>query len=487
MNVYVRELSQHLARLGPTVDIFTRRTNPSLPEVTPLIPGVNVINITAGPPHQLSKDQLFGHLPEFAASMALYAQQRQVSYDAVHAHYWLSGRAATFVRRYWQTPFVQMFHTIAHMKNAVTADGQRESDLRLCEERRLVAQADGIIAANPDERADLIWHLGAAADHVCTIPPGVDLDLFTPGDVRAARHQLELPLDERMVLFVGRIDPIKGIDTLLETAKILRDSASTPRFLLVGGTLDESGQPVGDLAAVASQATNMGISDRVRFAGSSPQDQLPLLYQAADVAIVPSRYESFGLVAVEAMACGTPVVAARAGGLRFTIEEDVAGYLVPPGAPEAFASAIDRILSNPSLQASLGRGARICAERFGWPAVAASVLQVYRRLATGARTHLAVKLRILLSPLICCSQAHCRSSSRQPGSSQPSVQLKRAIRPHRRSTRTGSRGPSAGTARGLPGGSLQRHSSAKREAEHVGAPQPKMSDQGSRMICSNCS
>lgn len=395
MNVYVRELSQHLARLGPSVDIFTRRTDPAQPDRIPLASDTSVIHITAGPPHPLPKEQLFQHLPEFAAGMALYAERQRTAYDALHAHYWLSGRAATLVRRYWQTPFVQMFHTIAHMKNTVAAPGQHESEQRLCEERRLVMQADGIIAANPDERADLIWHLGAPPDRICTIPPGVDLQLFAPGDRGAARRQLGLPADRPIVLFVGRIDPIKGIDVLLETARLLTQSEPSPLFVVIGGSLDEQGEPIDELAELARQAADLGISKHLRFVGSVPQDGLPAFYRAADVAIVPSRYESFGLVAVEAMACGTPVVAARAGGLRFTVEEDVAGYLVPPRSADAFAAAINRILRDPARQAALGSGARACAERFAWPAVAAEVLQVYQRLAAGTRSHLCRQVEIL--------------------------------------------------------------------------------------------
>ena len=187
MNVYIRELACHLAEQGLPVDVFTRRTDPATPEVREFCPGVNVIAITAGPPEPIGKNDLFPLLPEFAEQMAIYSVRQGVRYDVVHAHYWLSGWTAELARRYWETPFVQMFHTTAHMKNAVASHADRESDLRLRTEKRLLTLADGIIAANPDERADLIWRMGVPTENVCTIPPGVDLELFHPRPRDAGR------------------------------------------------------------------------------------------------------------------------------------------------------------------------------------------------------------------------------------------------------------------------------------------------------------
>ncbi|HET7095011.1 MAG TPA: glycosyltransferase, partial [Thermomicrobiales bacterium] len=205
MNVYIRELSTHLAALGLPIDIFTRRIDPETPEIQPLAPNVNVIAIAAGPPEPIDKNALTPYLSEFASEMALYSLRQGIRYDVVHAHYWLSGQAAQIVKRYWDTPFVQMFHTTAHMKNAVAGAAGHETDVRLRTEQRLCALADGLIAANPDERADLIWRFGTPADKVCTIPPGVDLDLFRPLDRAACRAELGIAPDERVILFVGRI------------------------------------------------------------------------------------------------------------------------------------------------------------------------------------------------------------------------------------------------------------------------------------------
>lgn len=388
MNVYVRELSIHTARLGIPVDVFTRRTNPDLPEVTQVAPGVNLVNITAGPAEPVDKNSLYQYMAQFAEEMALYGLRAGVRYDVAHAHYWLSGWAAHLVKRYWDTPFTMMFHTTAHMKNAVSPTAQHETPLRVRTERQLVSLADNIIAANPDERADLIWRQHGEAAKICTIPPGVDVGLFRPQDRDACRRELGLANDERVLLFVGRIDQIKGIDTLVDAIEVMAKRGDRVTTLLVGGDLDPDGSPVGPLAQVEAEAVRRGIVGSIRFVGSQPQDRLPTFYSAADVTVVPSRYESFGLVAVESMACRTPVVASRAGGLRFTVEDGVTGYLVEPDDANGFADAIVRVLDDPALRLQLGECAWESAQRFSWENVASSVVHVYRRLAEGYRAHL---------------------------------------------------------------------------------------------------
>ncbi len=388
MNVYVRQLACHLADRGVAIDIFTRRNDPATPETVECCPGVRVISIEAGPAAPVDKNDLYPLLPDFAANVALYSVREGVRYEVVHAHYWLSGWVAHLLRRYWDTPFVQMFHTTAHMKNAVAATADRETGLRLRTERRLIDLADSLIAANPDERADLVWRQRTPTDKVCTVPPGVDLDLFVPGDREASRRELGLHPDRPVALFVGRIDPIKGIDSLLDAVRLLAHDDPEPTVVLIGGDLDADGHPTGALGEVARAADSMGIADRIRFEGSRRQDVLPTYYRAADVVVVPSRYESFGLVAVEAMACGTPVVATRVGGLRFTVEDGEGGLLVPPRDAAALADAVRRVLGDTDLRSRLGAGARETAARFSWPAVAAQISHVYARLAEGHRADL---------------------------------------------------------------------------------------------------
>jgi D-inositol-3-phosphate glycosyltransferase len=399
MNVYVRELSCHLAELGLPVDIFTRRTDPYSPEVIEICNGVNLIYVDAGPPGPVDKNQLFQLLPEFAENMALYSLRAGVRYDVVHAHYWLSGWTAHLLKRYWNTPFSLMFHTTAHMKNIVSPETEQETRLRGEIEEKLVGLADSVIAANPDEAADLIWRQRGDSARICTIPPGVDTELFQPLDRAACRMELGIPADERVVLFVGRIDPIKGLDTLLGAAKFLKESGSAARIHIVGGELDDLGRPVGPLADFVQTAREHDIEDRFVLWGSQPQNRLPVFYSAADVVSVPSRYESFGLVAVEAMASGIPVVAARAGGLIFTIEDGRTGYLAPIGDGRAHGARILELLDDDRKRTTMGQAAHLSALRFSWSSVATSILHVYERLAEGHRANLCCEDEIFASAM----------------------------------------------------------------------------------------
>lgn len=388
MNVYVRELSCHTAQLGLPVDVFTRRTDPHLPETIQICRGVNLVYIDAGPPEPVDKNKLFDLLPEFSENVALYSLRSGTRYDVVHAHYWLSGWAAHLLKRYWSTPFSLMFHTTAHMKNIVSPEGEQETKLRSEIESRLVGLADSIIAANPDEAADLIWRQRGDSAKICTIPPGVDTTLFRPLDQTACRIELGIPADEQMVLFVGRIDPIKGLDTLLGATAYLHDAGSPARTHIIGGDLDAKGEPVGPLATLLERAHELGIADRLVLWGSQPQDRLPIFYAAADVVSAPSRYESFGLVAVEAMAAGRPVVASHTGGLIFTIEDGRTGYLAPIGDADEHGARLLELLSDERKRQAFGRAAHLSALRFSWTSVATSILHVYERLAEGHRANL---------------------------------------------------------------------------------------------------
>jgi D-inositol-3-phosphate glycosyltransferase len=390
MNVYIRELSLHIAERGLPIDVFTRRTDPHTPEIQSPAEGVRVIAINAGPAAPVSKYDLYQYMPEFAEQMALFAIRDHVHYDIIHAHYWLSGYVAHFLKRYWNIPFAMMFHTTAHMKNIVSNAEHHEPEFRDQMERKLVTLADSIIAGNPDERADLIWRQRANADKICTIPPGVDTNIFRPSDKIQARGRLGLSADDAVMTFVGRIDPIKGIDVLLNATRQALELVHGRNLVLqmIGGDLDTQGNPIGPLADTAQQIASLGLTDHVRLLGSRPQNQLPLFYAASDLVCVPSRYESFGLVAVEAMASGRPVVASRAGGLIFSIDDGVSGLLAPATDATAFANAMAKILNDRALAEEMGLAARTQAMRFAWPAVAESMHHVYRRLAEGHRAKL---------------------------------------------------------------------------------------------------
>jgi D-inositol-3-phosphate glycosyltransferase len=386
MNVYVRDLAIHVSRAGVPVDVFTRRSDPNKPAIQEIAPGARIINLDVGPSTPVDKNTLFDLVPDFAKACVLFALDEGIKYDIVHAHYWLSGAVAEYLRPYWEAPWVLMFHTTADMKNAVLGGSDQESMVRQDTEHELIKSADSIIAANPDERADLVWRQGAPDERVCTIPPGVDLNLFRPHDYHESRRQLGWSITERVVLFVGRIDPIKGIDTLIDTMPLVQEPEL--HYVLIGGDLDAAGEPIGPLAAVRDRVAELGMSRRCRFLGAQPQDMLPLFYSASDVVAVPSRYESFGLVAVEAMATGTPVIASSAGGLAFTVEDGRNGLLVPFGNSHALAGAIDRLLEDDDFREAMGFHAAADAQRFSWDSVAQQVLHVYQRLAEGYRADL---------------------------------------------------------------------------------------------------
>ena len=391
MNVYIRELSRNLAARGVEVDIFTRRADPEQPPMITADPGVRVLALEAGPLAPVPKDRLFCHLPAFVSELAYRIIREGRSYELVHAHYWLSGWAGFLLKRYWDLPLVQMFHTLGSLKNAVATRGVVEPVLRLQVERGIAHVADAVIAANPDEREVMIWDFQADPSRICTVPPGVDLDHFRPGDRYEARNSLALP-DRPLVLFVGRIDPVKGIDTLFEAWRRLLNELTPdepePALVFLGGRRSDGiGGTEFDpqLEALVETARRLGIADTVIFCGSQPRELLPLFYNAADLCVMPSRYESFGLVAVESMACGTPVVASRVGGLRYTVEHEVSGLLVPPDEPAALSAALKRGLTDHALRTRMQVGARQAAVRYSWYVVTNAVQRVYATVAQRSR------------------------------------------------------------------------------------------------------
>ncbi|HEY8597885.1 MAG TPA: glycosyltransferase [Thermomicrobiales bacterium] len=392
MNVYVRELSRQLGRQGVAVDIFTRRNDSTTPDVVEPFENVRVVTITAGPPATVPKEALFAYLGEFASEMALFGLRDGVSYDVIHAHYWLSGMAALLLRRYWDAPIVQMFHTLAALKKEAAkgaADGQ-EPPLRIESERQLISRVDAIVAGNARERAEMTWWYGQCSSKIQTIPCGIDLEQFFPRDRAAARAELGLG-SAPILLFVGRIDPVKGIDFLIEGYAGLRagwSGAEAPQLVIVGGELID-GELGPDLARVRDQAARYGVADGLIFRGPQSHERLARYYAATDLTVVPSRYESFGLVAIESMACGTPVVASRAGGLAYTVEEGRNGLLVPYGDPPALTNALDRALRDDVLYQRMSIGAFATAQAYSWADVATRVLTLYRETNAARQTALA--------------------------------------------------------------------------------------------------
>jgi D-inositol-3-phosphate glycosyltransferase len=387
MNVYVRETARHLGRLGVPVDVFTRSQDPSVPTVVALGEGARVIHVEAGPQRPMAAAAMAAHLEAFADGVDAFRRRDGVEYALLHAHYWLSGVVALELARRWgETPMVQMFHTLGIVNSALAdATTERAPRARVDAEARVAAAADRIIAATSLEQADLAWYCGADVDRVRVVPCGVDVELFAPGERAAARARLGLG-PEWTLLFVGRPTPIKGLEGLLQALAHLKSDGfreAGMRLVIVGGDRDERRDD--GRRRLRALAQRLGIDAWLDFRGPQPQTVLPDYYRAADLCLVPSHHESFGMAALEAMACGAPVVASRVGGLATTIQDGVTGVLVPPRDDVALAAAIASLLGDDARRATLGRQAARWVQSFAWPSVTRMLLDVYAELVPDLR------------------------------------------------------------------------------------------------------
>lgn len=372
MNVYVRQLARRLGSQGYQVDIFTRRHDPEDPQIVPIGERARVIHIKAGP-LAIVKEDLYQHIPEFIYELGAFQQAECARYDLIHSHYWLSGRIGMKLSRRWRVPHIATFHT--HARTKIKArPGEREVEQRACVEEVVMDNVDAIVASTVVERDEITELYGAAHSKIKVVPPGVDLDLFKPADKAQARRALNIA-EDRVALYVGRIEPLKGIDILLRAAKLL-DARANTRFVIVGGGPEDA----AELQRLKALAARLRIQDMVTFTGAVEQERLPAYYNAADVMALPSYYESFGLAALEAMACATPVVVSKVGGLQTFIEHGRAGYLIPRQCPEPFARALDALLADPALAAAMGSAARRKASKMSWDRTAAAMLKCYQPL-----------------------------------------------------------------------------------------------------------
>ncbi|WP_231329719.1 D-inositol-3-phosphate glycosyltransferase [Actinomadura graeca] len=393
MNVYIVEVARRLAARGIEVDIFTRATSRALPPVAELAPGVLVRHVVSGPFEELDKGELPRHLCGFTSGvLRAEAAHEPGHYDVLHTHYWLSGQAGWAAKRRWGVPLVHSMHTMAKVKNSALADGDKpEPDERVLGEEQVVASADQLVANTAEEARDLIGLYGADPARVATASPGVDLSRFRPESpllarstgllphrTGPARRRLGLPREAYVLLFVGRIQPLKAPDVLLRAAaRMIADDPSLGSRLVVAVVGGPSGSGRCRPEGLQALAAELGIADVVRFEPPSPQPVLADWYRAADVTVVPSHSESFGLVAVESQACGTPVVAARVGGLRTAVADGESGMLVPGHDPAAYAAVLRRLHAEPGLHARLARGAVRHAQGFGWDATVDRLVEVY--------------------------------------------------------------------------------------------------------------
>ncbi len=376
MNVYVRELARSLGNLGVKVDIFTRNHAGASRAIEDISSNVRVVHLPGGPPEALM-DTYYGHLPEFLGAMNDFQRDNNLDYQLVHSHYWLSGCAGQAFASERQIPHVMTFHTLALIKMQSRA-GEVEPEERSRSERELLASSENIIAFSPHERDAMVRLYGADARRISLAPCGVDLNLFRPLDQQQVRQRLGLN-GEKVFLYVGRLEPLKGLELLLHTAAQMETSDDV-RVLVVGGDAN-GGQEVERLKKMAKK---LNVEDVFDFVGRVDQEELPLYYNAADVCVVPSYYESFGLAALESMACGTPVVAARVGGLSTIVQHGRTGFLKSWRCPEAFANSLEMIIFSDRLKQSMGLAARRRAEGMGWDQVAGDIRSLYESLTEEA-------------------------------------------------------------------------------------------------------
>jgi D-inositol-3-phosphate glycosyltransferase len=395
MNVYVRDLSREFSRRGIAVDVFTRSQSRAIPRISAGGLGElgRVIHVPAGPERPYDKNLVFDHLPEFVARVQDFVRREKIRYDLIHSHYWLSGWAALDLRATWCTPVIQMFHTLGEMKNRVAqTPAERESPRRIEIEGRIMRFADRLVAATPLEKAQMSWLYGADADNISVVPAGVDLNLFRPIPRAEAKMRIGVPPDHKVILFVGRIQPLKGIDTLIRAMKQVVDRHAELKdrvcVSIIGGDPNpDSELELAEFQRLEQLRRELGIGDLVTFLGAKDQDSLVYYYSAAETVVMPSHYESFGMVALEAMACGTPVIGSDVGGLSFSIEDGFNGYLVPGRDPEVLADKIALLLRRPGLRDHLGEQAVRWAERYAWTHIADELLDVYQMvLRAGAQS-----------------------------------------------------------------------------------------------------
>jgi D-inositol-3-phosphate glycosyltransferase len=386
MNVYVRDLTRALGVLGVHVDVFTRSQDEHVPHVLhDLGYGNRVVHITAGPEEPKSKSAIANYIPEFVAGIKIFAAEKNLQYDVIHSHYWMSGIAAEQLSDAWGgTPIVHMFHTLGEMKNRVArSEDERAGAERLDGERRVLRRAERIIAATLAELTQLRFLYQADSRKTVIIPPGVDTSHFYPIPADEAKQYVGLKPENRMILFVGRIEPLKGLDTLIQAMSCLdmQDLNLPVHLAIIGGEPDALPEDMTEeMTRIQKLCDDLSMGSMVIFLGKRGQDTLPYYYSAAEVVVMPSLYESFGMVALEAMACGTPVIASEVGGLGYLVQNGITGYTIPDSEPDALCEKLSWLLNDSALHDRMGIAAAEYAKSYAWEVIAAQIADMYRQL-----------------------------------------------------------------------------------------------------------
>ncbi len=371
ISVYVRELARELGKQGHLVDIYTRVHDPGDPQIINLGHNARLIHLAAGGDEEINKLDVYPYLPEFTCNLENFKKHNGLYYDLVFSHYWLSGQVGKYLQQSWHVPHIMMFHTLGAVKNAIGI-GEGEPELRIETERDLTRDCHRIIAPTDRERENLILHYGALPEKIGVVPCGVSLEQFKPMDKESAKQQLGFG-DDKIILFVGRIEPLKGIDQLLKAMPYLQNIQGL-RVVIIGG--DEHSRH--EIEQLRKLSRDLHIQDSVTFLGLIKHERLPYFYSAADACVVPSYYESFGLVALESLACGTPVVATDVGDLKRTIRQGETGYVVIDNSPWRLADKIALLLSRPSPDAKSALSIRASVSRFSWSKIADTIIKECR-------------------------------------------------------------------------------------------------------------
>jgi D-inositol-3-phosphate glycosyltransferase len=391
MNVYVREVARALGRRGIQVDVFTREASPETRNlIQPIGDNARLIYLPAGPSQALDPDLIYPYLPDFRDALLRFIRQENVRYDLIFSHYWLSGWVAQNLQKTLGIPFVQMFHTLGQMKQRIAEIGKykpvdvpisHEKNIRIETETEVMERADQLIASTQAERIQMLWLYRADRRKISIVSPGVDATHFHPIEQEMARTHVGLAPNEKMLLFVGRIERLKGVETICEALGLLK--SSSPYLLrnisvkIVGGDPTDRSASNGEMMRLQDMCGELGLENVIQFIGARQQEELPYFYNAAEALIMPSDYESFGLVALEAMACGTPVIASKVGGLAFLVEEGQTGFHVPAREPEVLADRIRVLLESPERRDMMGRAAYNAAQHYSWKAIVDQLLQVF--------------------------------------------------------------------------------------------------------------
>jgi len=373
MSVYIVELARELGKQGHLVDVYTRVHDPRDRQIYDLGPNARIIHLRAGGDEQLHKLAVYSYLPDFARNLEAFRKHNNLQYDLIFSHYWLSGWVGKYLQQWWHAPHITMFHTLGAVKNAIGI-GEDEPELRIETERDLARSCHHIIAPTEKEKEALILHYDSSPERISVVPCGVNLELFQPMDKEMVKQELGFG-DDKIILLVGRIEPLKGIEQLLKAMPYLQNSQG-PRLVLIGG--DKNSQH--EMERLKRLSCELHIEDSVTFLGSIKQERLPYFYSAADACVISSYYESFGLVALESLACGTPVVTTDVGNLKNIIRQGETGYVVTENEPRRLAEKIDLLLSKPDPDKNSALSIRASVSGFSWSNIAEEIVREFRQV-----------------------------------------------------------------------------------------------------------